>query len=204
METNAGAIAADLVVHAAGRVPDVGDLGLDAANVAHDKRGVLVNEYMQSVTNADVYAAGDAAHSGPQLTPVASFQAHVAAANLLEGNHKKADYPPIPSVAFTLPPLAMVGLGEEQARAQGLRFKASFRRTADWSSSRRVGERHSAHKILVEEGSGRILGAHLLGPHADELVNVFALAMRAGLTATDLKKTIFAYPTLASDIAYML
>ena len=70
--------------------------------------------------------------------------------------------------------------------------------------TRRVGEEFSASKVLIEEGSGRILGAHLLGPSADELINIFALAIRRGLTADDLKDTIFAYPTHASDVGYMV
>ena len=75
---------------------------------------------------------------------------------------------------------------------------------ADWYTARRVGETVYGFKTLVEEGSGRVLGAHLVGPHADEVINLFALAIRHGLTADDLKQTIFAYPTGASDIGYML
>jgi glutathione reductase (NADPH) len=67
-----------------------------------------------------------------------------------------------------------------------------------------VAEHASAFKVIVEEGSGRILGAHLIGPHADEVITVFALAIRQGLTSEDLKSTIFGYPTAASDIGYML
>lgn len=76
--------------------------------------------------------------------------------------------------------------------------------TSSWYSSRRVGEKYSASKVLIEEGTGKILGAHLLGPSADELINIFALAIRRGLTAEDLKDVIFAYPTHASDLGYMV
>jgi glutathione reductase (NADPH) len=110
----------------------------------------------------------------------------------------------VPSVVFTLPPLASVGLQEAEARGQGLRFTTNLARTADWYSSRRLGERCSAHKVLVEEESGRILGAHLLGPNSEELINVFAVAMWCGMRARDLKELIFAYPTRASDLAYMV
>jgi glutathione reductase (NADPH) len=76
--------------------------------------------------------------------------------------------------------------------------------TSGWYSSRRVGEISSAFKVLVEEESDRILGAHLLGPHAEEVINLFAVAIRAGLRATDLKEMLFVYPTHADDIRYML
>lgn len=195
----------DMVVHGAGRVPDLLDLGLHVAGVDFDpKRGVRVNEYMQSTSNPAVYAAGDAAAGGPPLTPVASFEGHVAASNVLEGNHRAIEYPPIPSVVFTLPPLASVGLRESEAKERDLRFRTNFERTSSWYSSRRVGEEFSAYKVLVEEGTGRILGAHVLGPNADEVINVFTVAMRAGMSATDLKKTIFAYPTHSSDLSYMV
>lgn len=194
----------DMVVHSAGRVPDVGDLDLETAGVEHDKRGIVVNEFMQSVSNPAVYAAGDVAKGGLPLTPVASFEAHVAASNILEGNHKKIEYPPIPSVVFTLPPLASVGLHEDEARDQGLRFKTNHERTSSWYSSRRVGEEASGYKVLVEEQTGKILGAHLLGPHAEELINLFAMAMRCGMTSRDIKKSILAYPTIGSDMPYMV
>ncbi|CAN5877973.1 NAD(P)/FAD-dependent oxidoreductase [soil metagenome] len=195
---------ADMVVHGAGRVPAIDELDLDTAGVEHDKRGIAVNGYMQSVSNPAVYAAGDTARGGLPLTPVASFESHVAASNLLAGNHLTIEYPPIPSVVFTLPPLASVGLREDEARAQGLRFRVNHQRTSSWYSSRRVGEEFSGYKVLLEENSDRILGAHLLGPHADELINLFALAMRAGMTSRDLKQAIFAYPTVGSDMPHML
>ncbi len=128
----------------------------------------------------------------------------MAAANLLEGNHRTIEYPPIPSVVFTLPPLASVGLREDEAREQGLQFRVNHMLTSSWFTSRRVGEEFAGYKVLVDERSDRILGAHILGPHADEVINLFALAMRAGMTAKDLKTSIFAYPTAGSDLPYML
>jgi glutathione reductase (NADPH) len=196
---------ADLVVHGAGRVPEIDDMDLQAAGVEWDQRGVKVNEYLQSVSNPAVYAAGDAAASGgPRLTPVAGYEGGIVAANLVEGNKATADYEGIPSVAFTVPPLAAVGLQEAAARQQGLRFRVHMERTAGWYSSRRIAEEHSGFKVLIEEGTERILGAHLLGPHAEETINLFALAIRSGLGTRDLTQAIFAYPTHASDVAYML
>lgn len=194
----------DIVVHSAGRVPDIDELQLEEAGIEHDERGIVVNEYMQSVSNPAVYAAGDVTNRGLPLTPVASFEAYTAVANLLGGNRRKAEYPPIPSVVFSLPPLASVGLGEAEAREKGLKFGINHATTSSWYSSRRVGEEASGYKVLVEEETGRILGAHLLGPHADEVINLFAMAMSCGMTNRDVKKTILAYPTPGSDIAYMV
>jgi len=196
---------ADLVVHGAGRVPEIEDLDLQAAGVEWDKRGVKVNEYLQSVSNQAVYAAGDAAASGgAPLTPVAGYEGWIVAAMSLEGNRHKPDYLAVSSVVFTIPPLASVGLQEQAAREKGLRFEAKRGMTSGWYTSRRIGEEYSGYKVLVEEGSGRILGAHLLGAHSDEMINLFALAMRAGLRASDLQDMVYAYPTNASNVPYMV
>ncbi len=197
---------ADMIVHGAGRVPEIDDLDLGAAGVQHEKtRGVKVNEYLQSVSNPAVYAAGDAAASGGlPLTPVATYEGEIVATNLLEGNHVKPNYEGVPSVVFSIPPLASVGLQEEAATKQGLHFRINKASTAAWYSSRRVGENYSGFKVLIEEDTDRILGAHILGPHAEEVINIFAIAIRLGLKAEDIKQSIFSYPTNSSDISYML
>jgi glutathione reductase (NADPH) len=195
----------DLAVHAAGRVPDIDDLDLQRAQIQRGKRGVKVNEYLQSVSNPAIYAGGDAAATdGMPLTPVAGYDGKAIAANLLQGNHVKAEYDATPTVVFTIPPLASVGMSEETAKRDGFRFRKNHADTGGWYSSRRVGEKTAAFKVLVEEGSERILGAHLLGPAAEETINLFALAMRKAITASDLKQALFAYPTHASDVQYMV
>ncbi len=196
---------ADLVVHGAGRVPEIGDLDLAKAGIDYGKKGVSVNEYLQSVSNGAVYAAGDAAASGGlPLTPVASMEGSVVAANLLEGNQHRPDSTAVPTVAFTVPPLASVGLQEATARRQGLKFKTNHADTSGWYSSRRVGLKFSGYKVLVEEESNRILGAHLLGIHAEEVINLFAMAIQFGLRADDLKKVRYSYPSHSDDISYMV
>ena len=203
---NGGDVAfeADIVVHAAGRLPATDRLDLEAGGITANRGRLVLNEYMQSVSNPAVYAAGDAAQQGPPLTPVSSHDAKVVAANLIDGNHRKPEYRGVPSVAFTLPPIASVGMGEAEANAAGLKFQLKCERTSDWFTARRLAEKVYGYKTLVEDGSGRIIGAHLVGPHADEGINIFGLAIRHGLTADDLKSTMFAYPTGASDIGYML
>jgi glutathione reductase (NADPH) len=195
---------ADMAVHAAGRVPELDDLDLDRAGVKREKRGVIVNEYLQSVSNPAVYAGGDAAASGPALTPKADHDAAVLATNLLEGNRRTVNYEGIASAVFAIPPLASAGLTESAARDAGLKFRTSWQETSAWYNTRRVGETASGFKVLIEEGTGRILGAHLLGPNAAEVINLFAVAIRLRIPADDLKQVIFAYPTYGSDIRFML
>ena len=200
-------VSADLVVHGAGRIPKTSELDLARANVETDARGaVKVNDWLQSVTNPRVYAAGDAAASpgALPLTPVAAHQSAIVASNLLHGNNKKPDYTGVPSVVFTTPPLAAVGLTEEGARLKGLKVRVKSEDTRAWFSNRRVVESAAMYKTVIEDGTDRILGAHVLGPHAEEIINVFALAIRNNLHASDLSNMIYAYPTSASDIPYMV
>ncbi|MCP4560818.1 MAG: NAD(P)/FAD-dependent oxidoreductase [Bosea sp.] len=195
---------ADLVVHSAGRAPALESLDLDAGGLAHHKGRLKLNEFLQSVSNPVVYAAGDAAQMGPPLTPVSSHDAKIVAANLLNGNAQTPNYFGVPSVAFTIPPIAAVGLSERDARAQGLRFRTQHQTASEWFTARQAAEPTYAFKVMVEDKTDRILGAHLVGPHADEVINLFALAIQQGITAEAVKSTMFAYPTGASDIGYML
>jgi glutathione reductase (NADPH) len=154
---------ADLAVHGAGRIPEIDDLDLDAAGVTREKRGVSVNEFLQSVSNPAIYAGGDAAASGPPLTPKADHDAGVLVTNLLEGNRRTVNYEGLASAVFTIPPLASAGLTEAAARAAGRRFRTNHGDTSGWFNTRRVGETTSGFKVLIEEDTGHILGAHLLG-----------------------------------------
>jgi glutathione reductase (NADPH) len=196
---------ADMVVHGAGRVPDIADLNLEAAGIDASQDGVIVNECLQSISNPRVYAAGDAAAGGQPLTPVAMAEGQVAADNLIHGSkRRRADYRVVPSVVFTLPKLASVGLQETDADKLGLQYDVSFRETADWLHNLRINEPFAGFKIILDRSTGRILGAHLLDSHADDLINLFALAMQHDLTAADIKQVLYAYPTASSSIQYMV
>jgi len=187
-------IDADLVIHGGGRVPNTEGLDLRAADVATEPEGgVRVNEFLRSVTNPRVYAGGDAAASPGSLplTPVAGYT-------------QRPDYRGIPSVVFTVPPLAGVGLTEAEARAQQLDVRINFEDTSGWYSNRRVAETCAMFKVIVDDKADRIVGAHLLGPHAEEVINLFALAIRSGVPATELKHLLYAYPTSGSDAPYMI
>lgn len=193
-----------LAVHAAGRTADIFDMGLEKMHVSFDKKGVAVNDFMQSVSNENVYSCGDANDKGLPLTPVAAKEGIILSGNLLKGNHKKIEYGHIPSNVFTIPTIGAVGLKEQEAKSINLNYNVHFKETTDWYSSRRLNEPVSGFKVLVDKETDLIIGAHLLGPNAEETINIFTLAMNAGITASVLRKTIFSYPTNASDVVHML
>lgn len=145
------AVSADLVVHAAGRAPDLNALNLDAGQVRHDNGRLLLNQHLQSVSNPAVYAADDAAQMGPPLTPVSSHDAKVVAANLPDGNQHEPDYRGVPSVAFTIPPIAAVGISETEAREKGLKFRMKSERANGWFTARQQAESVYGFKVMVDE-----------------------------------------------------
>lgn len=197
----------DVAVHAAGRVPAVASLDLNSAGIEWDeKQGVHVNDYLQSVSNAAVYATGDAKvrPESPALTPVAAHEGAVVAHNLLHENSRLPNYAGVTSVVFSIPPLAMTGLTEQRARARGIPVTVKTEDMSGWQAQRRTGERAAMSKTIVEESTGRLVGAHLLGTHAEEVINLFALAIRHGITADDLRRGFYGYPTGASNVASML
>ena len=193
---------ADLVVHGAGRVPNTHGFGLSVAGIEVGRGGILVDEHLRSVSNPAVYAIGDVAATPFQLATTADVEGKTVAKNLLEGDHHTPDFAVVPSAAFTDPPIAAVGLSEAQARADGIPVRVGKGNMNGWPSSRRIGQKHAAFKTIVHRETDRILGAHLIGYGMDEAINVFALAIGQGMTATEFKETIWAYPTYVSDMKY--
>jgi len=191
---------ADVVLVATGRPPNTAGLGLEAAGVALERGGVKVNEYRQSTTAPHVYAAGDAVGGGHQHTPVAWYEGRLAAENALGGNRRAVDYRVFPSTVFTLPPLAQVGLTEAEARRQGLRVAVSRAPFEENAAADVRGETEGLVKVVSEEGTGRLLGVHVLGAGAEDLVHVAAVALRAGLTRADLAAMHYVFPTAAGAI----
>jgi glutathione reductase (NADPH) len=195
----------DLVVHGAGRVAALDRLSLEAANVEFSDKGVKVNEYLQSVSNPSVYAAGDASDTeGWPLTPVSFHEGKIAASNMLKGNNKTADYRGVPTAVFTIPELTRVGMLESEAKELGIDFQSKFTDTSDWYSNMRVGEDCAAVKVLIDNQTDEILGAHLFGPEYAELVNIFGLAIKSGMKTADLKRMVSAYPSVGSDLGSMI
>ncbi|GAB3245413.1 dihydrolipoyl dehydrogenase family protein [Arthrobacter pigmenti] len=200
-----GTIDADLVVHGAGRVPDLSRLNLDAGHVAYGKHGVEVAGHLQSTTNADVYAAGDSADTaGMPLTPVAVIEAKVAASNMLKSGSTVPDYAAIPTAVFTIPELVRIGMLEHEARDSGLDVDVRYANTSGWYSNYRIGETAGATKILVDKSNDRIVGAHLFGAEYAELANTISMAMKHGLTIRQIKSTTATYPSIGSDLGSML
>ncbi len=195
----------DLVVHGAGRVAELDRLKLDVAEVEFSDKGVMVNEYLQSVSNPAVYAAGDASDTdGWPLTPVSFLEGQVAASNMLKGNNRTADYRGVPTVVFTVPELTRVGLLESEAKELDVDYRVKFTDTGDWYSNMRVGENCAAVKVLINNQTDEIIGAHLFGPEYSELVNIFGLAIKFGLKTGDLKRTVSAYPSVGSDFGSLI
>lgn len=197
--------AADLVVHGAGRVPNVDALNLEAGSVAAGRGGVTVNKYLQSTTNPRVYAAGDVADTpGLPLTPLSGHESHIVADNLLSDTPQPATYGLQPSAAFTQPPLATVGLTVAEAEQAGRSVRISENDLSSWYSYRRIRADVAYAKVLIDEETDALVGAHLVGEQAPELINLFTLAIRHEMTPDDIRDTTFAYPTHGSDLKYMV
>lgn len=198
-------IEVDLVIHGAGRVPELSRLGLDAAGVATGPRGITVAPHLQSITNPAVWAAGDAADTpGMPLTPVAVSEGKVAASNMLKDTTTAPDYDGVATVVYTIPELARVGLLEADARQTDIDLDVRYRDTSSWFSNYRIGERTAATKIVVDRDSDTIVGAHMFGPEYGELINFCALAIKLGLTTRQLKSMTASYPSVGSDLGSML
>ena len=194
-----------MVANGAGRIAAVEDLDLEAGGIDHDGFVIGVDEFLRSRSNPDVFVAGDAlALQGPQLSPVASYEGRIVGHNLVNGSMISADYSSIPSAVFTVPTLASVGLTEEKATAAGLKFDAKSNDMTSWRSSMTHAESAAFAKVLVEHGSNKILGAHILGHGAGEIIHLFSWAMKMGMTTKDIADQIYVYPTFANDIKFLI
>lgn len=195
----------DIVMHGAGRTPNIESLDLEKGCVEYSPRGVVVDKHLKSVSNKLVYAAGDVSDTkGAYLATTASMEGRTAAFNMININKMTPEYENIPTVVFTIPPLAQVGLTEQEARNCGLEVDVRFENTSDWFTSYRVAEKYSGYKILTEKKSGRILGVHLLGRNCEDVINIFHIAIKTGMTTQQLKNFVYTYPTASSDITFML
>lgn len=193
-------IDADQVLVCVGRRPQIPPPWLEPLDVRRDDRGwVLVDETMQT-TVPGIYAIGDMlGPSRPMLAHVASHEGTVAAENAM-GESRQMAYGAVPSVVFTMPEVAGVGLTERQAREQGHPVRADSVLFRNLGKAQAMGEIAGEAKIVSNAENGRILGVHLVGAHAADLIAEGALAVRLGATVTDLAETIHAHPTLAEVI----
>ncbi len=196
---------ARMIFNTAGRVPSIDELDLEKGNVAFEKGGISVNEFLQNTTNKNVYACGDVSASGSlPLTPVSSQEARIVSLNIRKGHNIKMDFPPVPSVVFSIPQIATIGLTEEDAKKKGYDFVVEYKSVPKWFNAKRTNEEVYAYKTIVEKERNLILGAHIIASEAGEMINLFVLAMCGKLTTENLKAMIFAYPTWGNDIKGMV
>jgi glutathione reductase (NADPH) len=197
-------IAADRVVNGAGRIADIDALDLAAGNVRLCDGRIALDDYMRSASNPAVHVCGDAASGPLQLSPVATYEGGIVGRNIVKGAVGKPDYSCIPSCVFTVPALASVGMTEQEARKDGRVVKVHTKDMRDLMSARTYNEHAAWAKVIEDEGSGRILGAHMVGHSGEELIHLFAFAMKFGITAANLRDAVFAFPTYASDVKHMV
>jgi len=187
-------VQADKVLIAVGRTPNTRNLGLKEAGVETDARGFVSVDAQQRTSNSRIFAIGDAA-GGMLLAHKASREGLVAAAAIAGG--KDVMDAVIPAAIFTEPEIGTVGISEAKATEEGMKVKVgSFPFAA---SGRALASRETAGmvKILADASDDRILGVHICGPHASELIGEGALAIEAGLSAEDLALTVHTHPTLS-------
>ncbi|QDR82582.1 dihydrolipoyl dehydrogenase [Sporomusa termitida] len=185
------------VLVAAGRRPVLADLGLAAAGVVYDHAGITVNARMETNV-AGIYAIGDVTGRS-MLAHVASAEGLVAAENAM-GVSSLMDYRAVPACIFTTPEIASVGLTEQAALAGGEAFKISKFNFAANGKAVSMAEPDGLVKIVAAAGTGKILGMHILGAHASDLIMEGALAIRNNLTARDIAHTIHPHPTLTEVV----
>jgi glutathione reductase (NADPH) len=196
-------VVVDAVVNGAGRVANL-DLDLAAAGIAFDGRTLALSPGLRSLDNERIYFAGDAIPGRPQLSPVATYEGRIVGKNLVEGRDDAPSYDAIPSVVYTVPAVARVGLTEHEASERGLQFVAKVNDMVPWRSARTHAEEVAWAKVLIEAASGRILGAHLVGHGAAETIHAFASAIEHGWTAEDIKMRVYAYPTFHADLKHLV
>ncbi|HWH93946.1 MAG TPA: dihydrolipoyl dehydrogenase [Baekduia sp.] len=188
----------DRVLVAVGRIPNGAGLGLETAGVTVDERGFVAVDAQQRTNVAHIYAIGDVA-GGPMLAHKATAEGHVAA-EVIAGHAAAFEPRGIPSVAYTDPEVAWVGLSETEASEQGIAYEKSV---FPWSASGRalaIDGADGMTKLLRDPENGRVLGAGIVGPHAGDLIAEPGLALEMGADVADLGLTIHAHPTLSETV----
>ena len=180
-----------------GRTPNTDNLGLVEAGVTLDSRGWISVDDRLRTSAPNIYAIGDVL--GPKhvmLAHVASFEGETVVANIL-GQDRGMDYSVVPSAIFTMPEVGSVGLSENEAAQKGLNVRAGSLLVRELGKAQAAGELAGEFKLIVDAGTDKILGAHVIGSHATELIAEMGLAIAAGATLADIRRTIHAHPTLA-------
>ena len=170
----------------------------------HERGRIETDSFLRSTSNQAVYVCGDVLTTSPQLSPIATYEGQIVGRNIVDGPKHEPDYASIPSCVYTVPALASVGLTEAAAREKGHKLKVHANDMMDWLSSRTYAETAAWAKVLVDETNDRILGAHMVGHASEELIHIFAFAMAHGITASQIRDKVYAFPTFSADIKSMV
>jgi glutathione reductase (NADPH) len=191
----------DLVLYATGRRPNVQGLGLDTLGVAFGQYGeVIVDEWSQTAVPS-IYAVGDVTNR-VNLTPVAIREGHALADTLFRAKPAKADHALVASAVFTQPELGAVGMTEEQGKARGgvEVYAATFRPMKTLFAGR---QDRVLMKLIVDAHTRVVLGCHIVGPEAGEMIQLAAIAVKMGATKEDFDRTVAVHPTMAEELVTM-
>ena len=190
---------ADQVLLATGRPPNVAPLNPNAAQIELYHGAVKVNEYLQSVSAPHIYAVGDSAGKRQQ-SPVAWYEGPLAAHNAMKGNERKVDFSVFPTAIFTIPAIGQVGLTEVEALKRGIKAKTS---KLPYENNPAAGVRNETEglvKVVYEEGTERILGVQVIGGHAEDTIQIAAMAMNGGLKKSQVGAMHYVFPTFGGAI----
>ena len=197
-----GSLECDSILFATGRIPNTRGLGLEAAGVELDAKGGIRVDEDNRTTCPSIYAVGDVTNR-VQLTPVAIREGHAFADSAFGGKPQRLDYDCIPSAVFSHPPLAGVGMTEAKARGAlgDVRvYTADFRPMKNVLAGR---DERALYKIIVDASNDRIVGAHMIGPDAPEILQIMAVAVKAGLRKSQLDDCIAIHPTMAEELVLL-
>jgi dihydrolipoamide dehydrogenase len=193
-DNSAGEISGDVVLVSTGRKPFTDGLGLESIDVQKDQRGFIQVDKHWVTNVAGVYAIGDVI-PGPMLAHKAEEEG-VAVAEIVAGQAGHVNYQTVPGVIYTFPEVASVGLTEEQLQEKGIPYRAgSFPFIAN-GRAKALGTTDGQVKILAHAESDKILGGHIIGPRASELLGEIVVAMEFGGSSEDLARSFHAHPTL--------
>ncbi len=193
-----GEIAFDKILVAVGRSPYTEGLGLEAVGVKVEKRRVVVDEYMRTAV-PNIYAIGDVTGGRFALAHVATREGEVAAENVL-GHNIKMDYRAIPSCIYTEPEIAVTGLTEQEAKDAGYDVQVGKFTFRNLGKAMAINENVGLVKIVSEKKYGEILGGHIVGPHASDLIHEICVSIKLESTIDELMHTIHAHPSLGEAV----
>jgi mercuric reductase len=185
---------------ATGRRPNTAGLGLEKVGVKLDKKGGIIVDDGMKTSAPHVWAAGDVVSGVPMLVTTAARAGSIAAENALTGSNKKMDYLSVPYAVFTIPEVAGVGLGEKEARDKGYRVKVGYLDFKHVPKAAIIRDTRGLMKMIVEEGTNRILGVRMVAPESADIIQKAALLVKYRITIEDVLDTIDVYPTLSESI----